>query len=157
MRRKTSARFRHVLDAAPQQQPDDQIVDQRQDLRRLPHQHTTPVFAQRLVNLVEAMNRPSDADTVKQAFVVESLAPFGRIYDCCRYVYDMSLQKAVGYGSLKAVLQLLATEGLTASDVARRFRVTSASASDYLRWLQEVDLITERDRGYYFRDRVLRF
>ena len=122
------------------------------------HPFYITAVCQRLVNLVEVMNRPVDADTVKQAFVVEALAPSGRIYDFCRYVYDLSLQKAVGYGSLKAVLQLLATEdGLTASDVARRLRVTSASASDYLRWLQEVDLITERNRGYYFRDPVLRF
>jgi hypothetical protein len=114
------------------------------------HPFYTTAVCQRLVNLVEVMNRPVDADTVKQAFVVEALAPSGRIYDFCRYAYDLSLQKAVGYGSLKAVLQLLATEdGLTASDVARRLRVTSASASDYLRWLQEVDLITERDRGYF--------
>ena len=122
------------------------------------HPFYTTAVCQRLVNLVEVMNRPMDADTVKQAFVVEALAPSGRIYDFCRYVYDLSLQKAVGYGSLKAVLQLLAMEeGLTASDVARRLRVTAASASDYLRWLQEVDLITERDRGYFFRDPVLHF
>jgi AAA+ ATPase superfamily predicted ATPase len=122
------------------------------------HPFYTTAVCQRLISLVEVMNRPVDADTVKQAFVVESLAPSGRIYDFCRYVYDLSLQKAVGYGSLKAVLQLLATEeGLTASDVARRLRVTAASASDYLRWLQEVDLVSEHDRGYYFRDPVLRF
>ena len=122
------------------------------------HPFYITALCRRLMNLVEAADRPLNADTVKQAFLTETLAPHGRIYDFCRYVYDLSLQKAVGYGSLKAVLQLLATEdGLTASDVARRLRVTSASASDYLRWLQEVDLITERDRGYYFRDPVLRF
>ncbi|MBI3362080.1 MAG: ATP-binding protein [Chloroflexi bacterium] len=122
------------------------------------HPFYVTALCQRLLNLVEVMNKPVDVDTVKQAFVAETLAPIGRIYDFCRYVYDLSLQKAVGYGSLKAVLQMLATEeGLTASQVARRLRVTAASASDYLRWLREVDLISERERRYYFRDPVLRF
>jgi len=59
---------------------------------------------------------------------------------------------------LKAVLQILATEeGLTASQIARKLRVTSGTASDYLRWLREVDLVTDRDHAYYFRDPVLRF
>jgi len=55
-------------------------------------------------------------------------------------------------------LQILAQEeGLSASDVARQLRVTSGSASDYLRWLCEVDLVVEKDRAYFFRDPVLRF
>jgi hypothetical protein len=110
------------------------------------------------MNLVDVAQRPLDADTVKQAFLTETLAPHGRIYDFCRYVYDLSLQKAAGYGALKAVLQILATEeGLTASQIARRLRVTSGTASDYLRWLREVDLVSDRDHAYYFRDPVLRF
>lgn len=122
------------------------------------HPFYITALCRRLLNLADVMNRPMDVGTVKQAFVAETLAPFGRIYDFCRYVYDLSLQKATGYGSLKATLQLLATEeGLTASQVARRLRVTAASASDYLRWLREVDLVVERERRYYFRDPVLRF
>lgn len=73
-------------------------------------------------------------------------------------MYDLSLQKAAGYGALKAVLQILAAEeGLTASQIARKLRVTSGTASDYLRWLREVDLVTNREHAYYFRDPVLRF
>ena len=122
------------------------------------HPFYITALCRRLVNLVDVTDRPMERDTVKQAFIAETLAPFGRIYDFCRYVYDLSLQKAVGYGSLKAVLQILATEeGLTASQAARRLRVTSATATDYLRWLREVDLIIERDRRYYYRDPVLRF
>lgn len=112
----------------------------------------------RLVSLVETAGRPFDEETVKQAFLLETLAPYGRIYDFCRYVYDLSIQKATGYGVLKAALQTLSEEeGLTASEIARRLKVTPATASDYLRWLREVDLIAERDQRYYFRDRVLRF
>lgn len=122
------------------------------------HPFYITALCRRFTNLVDVAHRPLDADTVKQAFLTETLAPHGRIYDFCRYVYDLSLQKASGYGALKAVLQILATEeGLNASEIARRLRVTSATASDYLRWLREVDLITEREHNYYFRDPVLRF
>ena len=122
------------------------------------HPFYITAICRRLMNLVDVAQRPLDADTVKQAFLTETLAPHGRIYDFCRYVYDLSLQKAAGYGALKAVLQILATEeGLTASQIARRLRVTSGTASDYLRWLREVDLVSDRYHAYYFRDPVLRF
>jgi len=122
------------------------------------HPFYITALCRRLMNLVEAAGRPMEVNTVKQAFLLETLAPYGRIYDFCRYIYDLSLQKASGYGVLKAVLQILSTEeGLTTSQVARQLRVTPASASDYLRWLREVDLITESDHRYYFCDPVLRF
>jgi AAA+ ATPase superfamily predicted ATPase len=122
------------------------------------HPFYITALCRRLMNLVDVAQRPLDADTVKQAFLTETLAPHGRIYDFCRYVYDLSLQKAAGYGALKAVLQILATEeGLTASQIARKLRVTNGTASDYLRWLREVDLVIEREHAYSFRDPVLRF
>jgi AAA+ ATPase superfamily predicted ATPase len=122
------------------------------------HPFYITAICRRLMNLVEAVNRPMEAETVKQAFLIETLVPYGRIYDFCRYVYDLSLQKAAGYGVLKAVLQILSTEeGLTTSQIARQLRVTPASASDYIRWLREVDLLTEREHRFYFRDPVLRF
>ncbi len=122
------------------------------------HPYYITALTRRLSYLVDVIQRPATSDTVKQAFLIETLAPGGRIYDFCRYVYDLSLQKASGYGSLKAVLQVLATEEeLTASQIARRLRVTSGTASDYLRWLCEVDLIQEKDYLYFYRDPVLRF
>lgn len=122
------------------------------------HPFYITALCQRTMNLVDVAQRPLDADTLKQAFLTETLAPHGRIYDFCRYVYDLSLQKAAGYGALKAVLQILATEeGLTASQIARKLRVTSGTASDYLRWLREVDLVAESQHSYFYRDPVLRF
>jgi hypothetical protein len=122
------------------------------------HPFYITALSRRLSYLIEVVQRAANEDTVKQAFLIETLAPGGRIYDFCRYVYDLSLQKASGYGSLKAVLQILATDdGLTATQVARRLRVTSATASDYLRWLCEVDLIQVKDHIYSFHDPVLRF
>lgn len=122
------------------------------------HPFYITALCRRLMNLVEVSDRPMESDTVKTAFLTETLAPHGRIYDFCRYVYDLSLQKAAGYGALKAVLQILAVEeGLTATQIARRLRVASATASDYLRWLKEVDLVHEKDHRYYYQDAVLRF
>ncbi len=122
------------------------------------HPFYITAVARRMSYLVDVVQRPLSSDVVKQAFLVETLSPGGRIYDFCQYVYDLSLQKAKGYGALKSVLQILAQEeGLSASDVARQLRVTSGSASDYLRWLCEVDLVVEKDKAYYFRDQVLRF
>lgn len=95
---------------------------------------------------------------VKEAFVWEVLSPEGRIYDFCRYIYDVSVQRARGYGALIAILQVLAEEeGLTIAEIARRQKVTAATARDYLRWLKEVDLIVEREGGHYYCDPVLRF
>jgi len=115
-------------------------------------------LCRRTATRVEALGMPLSAETVKEAFVVETLSTSGRIYDFCRYTYDLSLQQATGYGSLKAVLQILAVEeGLTAADVGRQLRVTPATASDYLRWLREVNLVSLQEGRYYFRDAVLRY
>jgi AAA+ ATPase superfamily predicted ATPase len=101
---------------------------------------------------------PMTPMVVKEAFVWEVLSPEGRIYDFCRYIYDVSVQRARGYGALIAILQLLAEEeGLTIAEIARRQKVTAATARDYLRWLKEVDLITGREGGHYYCDPVLRF
>jgi len=110
------------------------------------HPFYITAVARRMSYLMDVVQRPLSSDLVKQAFLVETLSPGGRIYDFCQYVYDLSLQKAKGYGSLKSVLQILSQEeGLSASEVARQLRVTAGSASDYLRWLCEVDLVVEKD------------
>ncbi|MBC7248682.1 MAG: hypothetical protein H5T62_00215 [Anaerolineae bacterium] len=135
-------------------------ADVTQTIHRLTGGHPFYVTAlcERLRQLVETTAQPLDADTVQRAFIIEALSSAGRIYSFCRYVYDLSLQKARGYGSLKATLQVLsAEEGLTSSQVARALRVTPGSARDYLKWLQDVDLVVERDRAYFFQDPVMRY
>ena len=97
-------------------------------------------------------------DSVGYAFLLETLWRGGQIYNYCRYVYDLSLQRARGYGMLKAILQFLAEEqGFTLSEIARALRKSPSAVREYLRWLSEVDLIEERERIYQFRDAVLRF
>lgn len=99
-----------------------------------------------------------EVEHVEQAFLLEALSRQGQIYGYCRYLYDISLQKARGYGLLKALLQLLAEEeGLSLSELARRLRRQASATRGYLRWLMEVDLIVEEERRYYYRDPVLRF
>ncbi len=101
---------------------------------------------------------PLSEKSVRWAFLLETLSWDGRIYNYCRYLHDVSLQKARGYGILKAILQSLAVEeGLTLSEVARSIRKGTSPTGEYLRALMEVDLLVKRERRYYFRDPVLRF
>jgi AAA+ ATPase superfamily predicted ATPase len=110
------------------------------------------------LNRLEQSGEAINADSVRYAFLLETLWRDGQIYNYCRYVYDLSLQRARGYGMLKAILQFLAEEkGFTLSEIARSLRKSPSAVREYLRWLSEVDLVEERDRIYQFRDAVLRF
>jgi hypothetical protein len=98
------------------------------------------------------------AEDAERAFLLETLTRDGRIYNYCRYLYDISLSRARGYGILKAILQALAAEeGLTLTEVARRIRKGAPSTRGYLRALQEVDLLVEEGGEYFYRDPVLRY
>ena len=97
-------------------------------------------------------------DDVSRAFILETLSRTGQIYNYCRYLYDISLQRARGYGILKAILQVLAEEEkLTLSELARRIHKTAPTTRGYLRALQEVDMVVENEGVYFYRDPVLRY
>jgi len=122
-----------------------------------------------IVALMQQLNRFEQggeaitSDSVRYAFLLETLCRGGQIYNYCRYVYDLSLQRARGYGMLKAILQFLAEERggapirLTLSEIAHSLRKSPSAVREYLRWLSEVDLVEEREHVYQFRDPVLRF
>jgi hypothetical protein len=113
--------------------------------------------ASRLDDFVIGTGELTQVDA-ERAFLLETLARDGRIYNYCRYLYDISLSRARGYGILKAILQTLAEEeGLTLSEVARRIRKGAPGTRSYLRALQEVDLLIEAGGEYYYRDPVLRY
>jgi hypothetical protein len=148
------------LPAEPQR---DEVVDEVHFLTQ-GHPYYITVLGERL--RLQTPDRPLDRDAVRRVFVAETLSTTGRIYEFCRYVYDLSLQKARGYTALKAVLDVLAGEdGLSAAEVARHLRVSHAAASEYLRWLVEVDLLLTTTEGggrkprtrYFYRDPVLRY
>lgn len=137
--------------------PPDEVID---ELQRLTggHPFYLTVLCEHLHTTTTLQNRPVDPLAVRVAFITETLSSTGRIQAFCRYLYDLSLQKARGYGSLKATLSALAREEpLTASEVARLLRVTPGSARDYLLWLSEVDMVTEKEKRYRFRDPVMRY
>ncbi len=121
------------------------------------HPYYIYTTTQRLTNLATAQETATAQDA-EWAFILEVLSRNGQIYNYCRYLYDISLSRARGYGILKAILQTLAEEeGLALSELARRIRKGAASTRSYLRALQEVDLVIEQGGEYYYRDPVLRY
>lgn len=113
--------------------------------------------ASRMGDLIPAASALT-AEDAERTFLLETLTRDGRIYNYCRYLYDISLSRARGYGILKAILQALAVEeGLTLTEVARRIRKGAPGTRGYLRALQEVDLLIEEGGEYYYRDPVLRY
>src|SRR5262249_52633160 len=85
------------------------------------------------------------------------LAPDGRLARECGYCYELRLHRARGYGALKAILEILAEEeGLTLTEISHRLQRTPGSTKDYLSWLEDVDLVTSRQKRYSFTDPLLR-
>ena len=122
------------------------------------HPFYVTALAERVRELAAGATEAVSPEMVSQAFVLEALENRGQIYGYCRYLYDISLQKARGYGVLKALLQILAIEdGLALSEVASRVRRQASAARDYLRRLMEVDLLVERQGRYFYADPVFRY
>ena len=89
--------------------------------------------------------------------LVALLAPDGRLAKICGYCYELRLHRARGYGALKAILEILADEeGLTLTEISLRLQRTPGSTKDYLSWLEDVDLVTSRQKRYSFVDPLLR-
>src|SRR5205823_4914008 len=85
------------------------------------------------------------------------LAPDGRLAKLCAFCYELRLHRARGYGALKAILEILAEEeGLTLTEISIRLQRTPGSTKDYLSWLEDVDLVTSRQKRYSFTDPLLR-
>ncbi len=106
------------------------------------------------VSLAESLE--DGADSIESALARE-LSPGGRIEAECRATLSELLHRARGYGACKTVLYVLSEEeGLKLTEVARRVDRTAGSTRDYLRWLEEVDLIAAREKRYYFVDPLLR-
>jgi hypothetical protein len=75
----------------------------------------------------------------------------------CRFCYELRLHRARGYGALKAILDILADdEPLTLTEISLRLHRTPGSTKDYLSWLEDVDLVTSRQKRYAFTDPLLR-
>jgi hypothetical protein len=85
------------------------------------------------------------------------LAPEGELDRWCKFCYELRLHRARGYGALKAILDVLAEEeSLTLTEISQRLHRTPGSTKDYLSWLEDVDLVTSRQKRYTFTDPLLR-
>lgn len=95
---------------------------------------------------------------VEYAFLNEVLESDGQINTICRYIYETSLERVRGKGSLKEILGVLAYEdSLTLSEIADKIHKKSGSVSFSLNLLLDTDLIIKESLKYYFRDPILRF
>jgi hypothetical protein len=89
--------------------------------------------------------------------LVALMAPAGQLSRQCCFSYELRLHRARGYGALKAILDILADEeGLTLTEISQRLLRTPGSTKDYLSWLEDVDLVTSREKRYSFADPLLR-
>ena len=91
------------------------------------------------------------------AALAAQFAPEGTLTARCRECYEFRLQRARGYGALKAILGILAeTEPLNLTEIAQRLGRTPGSTKDYLSWLEDVDLVSVLGKRYSFEDPILR-
>jgi hypothetical protein len=85
------------------------------------------------------------------------LSPGGALDRLCCFCYELRLHRARGYGALKAILDILALEEpMTLTEISQRLHRTPGSTKDYLSWLEDVDLVTARQKRYSFTDPMLR-
>ena len=96
---------------------------------------------------------------IKRAFISEVLSPGGLIHSYCTYLYNVSLQRARGYGILKSLLDTVATNDtpMTQSDLARALKMSQGPIRINLKELQDIGLLFERERKYYYCDPVLKY
>ena len=74
-----------------------------------------------------------------------------------RLSYEVRLQRARGYGALRAILDVLAEQQpLTLTHIAQRLHRTPGSTKDYLSWMLDVDLLTVDRKRYTVTDPLLR-
>jgi len=84
-------------------------------------------------------------------------APEGRLTARCRESYEFRLHRARGYGALKAILGVLASdEPLNLTEISHHLHRTPGSTKDYLSWLEDVDLVTFQGKRYAYDDPLLR-
>ena len=129
----------------------------REDLARLVQvlADGRPSYSRLIIETAALTGGRGAADPVSALSAL--LAPNGQLTTICRFCYELRLHRARGYGALKAILDVLAhEEPLTLTEIAQRLQRTPGSTKDYLSWLEDVDLITSRQKRYSFTDPVMR-
>ena len=114
-----------------------------------------PSYARLITETAATNGARAGADPVSALTAL--LSPTGQLSATCRFSYELRLHRARGYGALKAILDVLAQEEpLTLTEIALRLHRTPGSTKDYLSWLEDVDLITSRQKRYSFTDPMMR-
>jgi hypothetical protein len=114
-----------------------------------------PVYARAIAEELAAMREHGGGDPISA--LASLLATDGRLSRQCAFCYELRLHRARGYGALKAILEILAEdESLTLTEISQRLQRTPGSTKDYLSWLEDVDLVTARQKRYSFTDPLLR-
>ena len=117
-----------------------------------------PIYVRAIADeLASARDHGGPESTDPISALASVLAPDGRLARHCNFCYELRLHRARGYGALKAILEILAEEeGLTLTEISIRLQRTPGSTKDYLSWLEDVDLVTSRQKRYSFTDPLLR-
>jgi len=111
------------------------------------------VYVRALGETMGQMGRTADPISALTALMTVD----GALNHWCRFCYELRLHRARGYGALKAILDILADEEpLTLTEISLRLHRTPGSTKDYLSWLEDVDLVTARQKRYSFTDPLLR-
>ncbi len=115
-----------------------------------------PSYARAIVAAMAA--RPSGAAAREPAAALATaLGPDASLWSLCSFTYEMRLNRARGYGALKAILEILSEqEPLTLTEISQQMGRTPGSTKDYLSWLEDVDLVSVHRKRYRFRDPMLR-
>ena len=116
-----------------------------------------PAYVRAIVEELVVEQRASGGPHDPISALVALLGPEGRLAKHCNFCYELRLHRARGYGALKAILEILAEEeGLTLTEISQRLQRTPGSTKDYLSWLEDVDLVTARQKRYSYTDSLLR-
>jgi hypothetical protein len=114
-----------------------------------------PAYVRALADELESMRGHGGGDAISA--LASQLSSGGRLARMCEFCYELRLHRARGYGALKAILDILGEEeGLTLTEISQRLQRTPGSTKDYLSWLEDVDLVTSRQKRYSFTDPLLR-
>ncbi|MEQ1757535.1 MAG: hypothetical protein ABL986_04400 [Vicinamibacterales bacterium] len=110
-----------------------------------------------VAKVADALSDARGRTTDPVSALVALLSPGAPLERECRFTYELRLHRARGYGALKAILDILALEEpLTLTEISIRLRRTPGSTKDYLSWLEDVDLVTARQKRYSFADPLMR-
>ena len=112
-------------------------------------------YAHALLAAHTQLSRQGGSDPVSAlASLLEPGASLERQIGWC---YELRLHRARGYGALKGILGILAEdEPLTLTEISLRLHRTAGSTKDYLSWLEDVDLVTARQKRYSYVDPLMR-